>query len=95
MVPEVEGPPINLLFGNIRGLMPLCRKRSKIEFLSDIASISNNKMIILSESHLSDKIKDCEISIDNYVSHRCDRKDGTHGGVIIYTAKDIKATKVI
>ena len=48
----------------------------------------------LTESHLSDDIKDCEIKIKGYDIHRADRERTSHGGVIIYTKTELKAIKI-
>ena len=50
------------LFGNIRGVNPKSDTTKK-DYLNDLADIEGSNFIILTESHLSPEINDCEISI--------------------------------
>ena len=80
--------------GNIRGIFPRSNPY-KVNAISDIASLGNINIIALSESHLCDSIYDSKISIVNFTSHRADRQDRSHGGVITYIKNDCPSTKVL
>ena len=94
MVPEME-ESVNILFGNIRGIIPLSRNKTKLNYLTDICQVHSNDILILTESHLSEKVKDCEIKINDYDIHRCDRNGRSHGGVLVYTRSKLKATNIL
>ena len=85
--PKKEPKIGNIIFGNIRGLKPLCNG-TKIDLISDLANISNSDFMILTESHLKDEIQDCEIAIDGFSVNRCDRKTKTKGGGVVIYSKD-------
>ena len=57
------------LFGNIRGLYPKTN-RTKVDYLSDTALIEGTNIVCLTESHLSDEIKDCEVKLLGYDIHK-------------------------
>ena len=95
MVHELEETVESFLFGNIRGIMPLNNNKVKLNFLSDCASINNNLIVALTESHLSCNIKDCEVKFGDHDIHRCDRESNNHGGVIIFSKKNSKTTKIL
>ena len=80
--------------GNICGLYPKTNK-TKTNYLYDTASSENAKIIVLTESHLSSDVKDCEIQMDGFDVHRCDRAIRSHGGVVVYTHKDVKGDKIL
>ena len=65
-----------------------------MDYLSDTAYMDVAYILALTESHLSDEIKDCEIRINGYDLHRSDRTRTFHGGVIIYTKSELKAIKL-
>ena len=81
------------LFGNICGLYPKSNK-TKVDYLSDSAFIEGANILCLTESHLLDEIKDCEVKILGYDIHRSDRVRTSHGGVVIYTKTELKAIKL-
>ena len=70
------------IFGNVRGLYPKCNK-TKIDQICDTATLEGANILALTESHLCDDIKDCEIRLSGYDIHRSDRERTTHGGVIL------------
>ena len=49
---------------------------------------------MLTETHLNPNIEDSEIAIKDYDCHRCDRKERSHGGVLIYCKSDHKCMKI-
>ena len=63
--------------------------------IEDMANMDGISIIALSESHLSSEILDGEIEIEGFISHRCDRTNRTHGGVITYVRSSISSTKVL
>ena len=65
-----------------------------MDFLSDTALLKGANILCLTESHLSDDIKDCEVKIKGYDIHRSDRIRTSHGGVVIYTKTELKAIKL-
>ena len=48
------------------------------------STINNNLIVALTESHLSNNIKDCEVNLGDHDIHRCDRESNNYGGVIIF-----------
>ena len=84
---------LGFIFGNIRGLYPKCNK-TKIDQIYDISKLEGANILAITESHLSEDIKDCEVRMDGYDIHRSDRERTTHGGVIVYTKKELKAIKL-
>ena len=76
------------LFGNIRGIYPKCNKTKK-DYIYDLAEIERSDYIILTESHLNSEINDCEVALDGFQIHRCDRTGRTHGGVMMYTKNNL------
>ena len=66
-----------------------------MNFLTDLSVINNSQTITMTESHLSDQIKDCEINIPGFDVHRSDRCDRSNGGVVIYTKSEVKATQIL
>ena len=74
---------------NIRGLYPKSN-RTKVAYLSDLASESNAPFIAIQESHLSQDILSEEVQIQGYNLFRSDRQGGrTHGGVATFIREDI------
>ena len=49
----------------------------------------NSFMLVATETHLKQEIKDAEIYIDGFILYRADRKNRPKGGVAIYLRKDI------
>ena len=56
--------------------------------------LENANMILLTESHLNGEINDCEVAINGFNIHRCDREYKSHGGVMMYIKNDLNAIKV-
>ena len=74
-----------IIFGNIRGLAPRSFN-SKVQIIEDMAGVHEAEIICLVESHLNSEIYDSEISMSNFTSHRSDRSERSHGGVIMYVS---------
>lgn len=89
----IKGGWVRGILTNIQGLYPKSNT-TKIPYLKDLATESNLLFMALTESHLSDQVIDAEIQISNYNVFRIDRKDRSHGGVIVYT-KDSLCIKEI
>ena len=81
MVPQMELKNIKLMMGNIRNLIPNSN-RNKVKILEDMASMDSVGITMLCESHLNSDINDAEISMINNYSHRVDRVNQSHVGVI-------------
>lgn len=81
---------IKCLYANIRGLATGQQNQRKLSFLSELCESLGIKIIILTESHLKEEIKDSEIQIKGFNIHRCDRTDINQGGVIIYTHQSLE-----
>ena len=95
MVPEIHNEELKgLMMGNIRGLYPKSNQY-KVRAIEDMANMDGVSIIALSESHLSSEILDGEIEIEGFISHRCDRINRTHGGVITYVPSSISSTRVL
>ena len=74
---------------NIRGLCPKSN-RTKVSYLSDLATESNAPFIALQETHLFQDILDAEVQISGQTLYRSDRLGGrTHGGVAVYVRDDL------
>ena len=78
----------NFLLCNIQGLYPM-KNHSKVPYIAELASESDYTFIALTESHLTPDIKDEEVKIVNYTLFRTDRKNRSHGGVVLYIRDDI------
>lgn len=75
---------------NIQGLT------TNLEQLELFVQENTPKIICLSETHLTNDIKDCEVAIDGYRMFRCDSTSRHTGGVLVYIKKGrIKNAKVI
>ena len=81
---ETSNKTIKLIYTNIQGLYTGKDIRRKINYLSDICTDDDIKIIILTESHLKNEIKDEEIKINNFQIYRTDRTKRTRGGVCVY-----------
>lgn len=69
---------------NVAGLIPY-KEKGKLQLLAELAAVEKAAIILLTESHLSDHIRDAEIWIPNYVAFRTDRlSHRKKGGVITY-----------
>lgn len=76
---------------NIAGLLPY-KFRDKIMLLSEMAQTENAFIISLTETHLTDEIREAEIKIPNFVAYRTDRpKQKKKGGVITYVDRHFAA----
>merc|ERR1711954_168508 len=60
---------------------------TKVNYLNNLALMNNFLLISLTETHLSPNILDVDINIQDLNILRQDRKDRTHGGVLIYIKK--------
>ena len=54
----------------------------KIKLLKDLVIEKNCFIVCLTESHLSDEIKECEVKILGYDIHRSDRVRTSHGAML-------------
>ena len=84
------GPTVgsSLICGNIRGISPGIRS-NKIDYIRNLCIEKEAFAVMLTESHLSDNILDCEVSIDGWSTFRADRTFRTGGGVITYVSDKI------
>ena len=57
--------------------------------LSDIASERNASLILLTETHLNEEVRDAEIQIDGFDSYRTDRIGHKNGGVVVYVKTNL------
>ena len=57
--------------------------------LCEIASESNAGIIMLTESHLKEDIKDAEVKISGFDLSRTDRVNFKNGGIVIYIRSDL------
>ena len=74
---------------NIGGLYPRSNK-TKVAYLSDLATESQAPFIAMTESHLTADVLSAEVQITDYKLYRSDRLGGrTHGGCAVYCRKDI------
>ena len=77
---------------NIQGLHSGRDNKRKIKYLSDkTLCVDDMKIIILTETHLNEEVKDAEIKIDNYNIYRADRTNRERGGVAIYLHNSLQA----
>ena len=81
---------------NIAGLLPY-KFKGKIKLLTEMAQTENAVIISLTETHLTEDIREAEIEIPNFVPYRTDRpKQKKKGGVITYVANYLAAkTKLL
>ena len=86
-----ENAVSKLCYLNIQGLIKNRNSKCKINFLSEMSE--NNKLLILTETHLKPDILDEEVQIENFNIHRCDRLDRKCGGVSIYTHNSLKISE--
>ena len=69
---------------NVEGLLPY-KFKEKIKLLSELIKEEKALILALTETHLSENIREAEIAIENYTSFRTDRADQRKkGGVITY-----------
>jgi len=66
-----------------------------MEYLNELVSTYNPKILAFTESHLNDSVLDGEIKIKNYNSHRCDRKDRSHGGAISFIQNSVVCEDIL
>ena len=83
-----------VLSANIQGLCP-SRGKFKLAMLKELAIVEDVGVIALTESHLNGDINDCEVAINGFNIHRCDREHKSHGGVMMYIKNDLNAIKVL
>ena len=92
--PTVSGQYTDLLHSlivlNIEGILPSTFK-AKLQLLSELAQEEKALIISLTESHLSENIKEAEIKIQNYTPFRTDRYQRKKGGVVSYIHDSIAA----
>ena len=74
---------MSILSLNVQGIYT-SNKEGKLGLLKDIAFETNAMVIALTESHLSQDIKDSEIKIEGYDPYRSDRLHGEKGGILVY-----------
>ena len=59
--------------------------RTKVAYLSELATSDNALFVALQETHLSSDISSAEVQMEGFTLHRSDREGGrTHGGVALY-----------
>ena len=76
---------MNILYTNSNGIF------NKINELALCSKIYNSSIICISETHLTSKICNSEISIGDYNIFRKDRIDGKNGGSCIFVHKSVSA----
>lgn len=66
--------------------------KAKMKMISELAHDQQALIVVLTEYHLLETIKDAEIMIENYISFRTDRaKNRKKGGIITYIKDSISA----
>ena len=75
----------SIICGNIRGISPEIRG-NKLDYIRDLSVDRDSFIIMLTESHLSDNILDCEVAINGWSTFNTDRTNRTGGGVISYVS---------
>ena len=75
---KTQGPEIVVAQINVRSLL---RNINEVKLLLQHTHID---LLSLTETHLTDRIDDCELHIDGYEIKRSDRKGREGGGVAIY-----------
>lgn len=79
-----------IIFANIQGLIPQSKtQKSKLQYLGDLAYTYHPKILAFTESHLSSDVSDAEIHLQNYTPYRSDRKNRSHGGVVVYVLNSL------
>ena len=73
----------SIICGNIRGISPGIRG-NKLDYLKNLSETKDPFLIMMTESHLSENILDCEVAINGWSTFRTDRVNRTGGGVISY-----------
>lgn len=66
---------------NIEGLLPY-KFKGKVKLLAEMAQVENALILSLTESHLTQNIREAEINITNYTSFRTDRSGSRKKGVL-------------
>ena len=71
---------------NIQGIIQKStrNKNTKVEYLNELVSTYNPKVLAFTESHLNESVLDGEIKINNYTPYRCDRTDRSHDGAMSF-----------
>ena len=83
-----------IISANIQGLYPMS-DNTKVQRLEEICSYENAVALCMTETHLSENIKDAEIKMKNYTIFRQDRTPGIQrGGVITYIRNDLALNTV-
>ncbi|XP_076069761.1 uncharacterized protein LOC143041638 [Oratosquilla oratoria] len=80
----------SFFYANIQGLYPKSNQ-AKVAMLKELAYQRNLIFLALTETHLTRDHLDAEVTIDGYTIHRADRKNRSHGEVIIYTRNYLAA----
>ena len=80
---EPNNKPWAIISGNINGLYN-SRNKHKAGLLHDLANEVNAGIILLTETHLNEEIKDAEIDIAGFDIYRSDRQGFKNGGVLMY-----------
>ena len=84
--------PINkpwaIISGNIYGLYN-SKNKHKTSMIHDLAEELEAGIIMLTESHLNEEVRDAEIKIHGFDIHRMDRKNFKCGGVIFYIKSNL------
>ena len=83
-----------IICGNIRGISPGIRS-NKIDYIRNLCIEKEAFAVMLTESHLSDNILDCEVSIDGWSTFRADRTFRSGGGVITYISDKLTVSNEI
>ena len=77
---------------NVQGISPTNQnQKTKLKALNEIINESKTYIpfMVFTETHLSDKIFDAEVLINNYYINRADRVKRKNGGTAIYMHEDI------
>lgn len=77
-------PQYTIITLNVAGLLPY-KFRGKVKLLAEMAQVDNALILSLTESHLTENIREAEMYIENYTSFRTDRSgQRKKGGIVTY-----------
>ena len=85
---KIQGPGIVVAHINVRSLV---RNIKEVKLLLQHTNID---LLSLTETHLTERIDDCELHIDGYEIKRSDRKDREGGGVAIYFKDNLNIVEI-
>lgn len=78
---------------NIQGIITGENNKRKINFLSEKCIDENIKLVIITETHLTNEILDTEVTLTDFNVYRADRKERERGGVAIYLHNSLETNE--